>query len=442
MKKIVSYLVSSAIVCCIYSQGNPEKPLSDEEKIFGLSKCWSEAKYNFVYFDKLAFDWDSLYQATIPIVLATQNDFEYYRELQRFVATLRDGHTKVGWNWNRSDLWDNWATIPIITRLIDGKMIVTDVLNDDLKHQGIKRGLEIIKINGIDAHEYVSTNIKPFVFSSTEQWTDLLAYGTYGRDATRGKKSESIQLTFKDDANLIFDATISRSLSENSLPQTPLFDFTLLEGNIGLLKIADFWSDNYTALFDSIYKKIVTTDALIIDIRGNGGGNTNNAVYILSHLTNKKFMMSAWSSPRYIPAFASWNRPTEWYIGDSWEARPAKKKTIYKKPIALLIDESTFSAAEDFCVGFRSINRGTIIGTASGGSTGNPMGFALPGGGWVLFCSKKDTYPDGTEFVGVGILPDIEVRETVSSFLSKAETGIDNSNATRKAMEVLKNRMK
>jgi hypothetical protein len=33
---------------------------------------------------------------------------------------------------------------------------------------------------------------------------------------------------------------------------------------------------------------------------------------------------------------------------------------------------------------------------------------------------------------------DIEVRETVSSFLSKAETGIDNSNATRKAIEILK----
>jgi C-terminal processing protease CtpA/Prc len=108
----------------------------------------------------------------------------------------------------------------------------------------------------------------------------------------------------------------------------------------------------------------------------------------------------------------------------------------------LLIDESTFSAAEDFCVGFRNMKRGNIIGTPSGGSTGNPIGFGLPGGGWVLLCTKKDTYPDGTEFVGVGILPDIEVRETVSSFLSKAETGIDNSNATRKAIEVLKSSMK
>ena len=88
---------------------------------------------------------------------------------------------------------------------------------------------------------------------------------------------------------------------------------------------------------------------------------------------------------------------------------------------------------------FRNMKRGTIIGTPSGGSTGNPIGFGLPGEGWVLICTKKDTYPDGTEFVGVGILPDVEVRETVLSFLSKAETCIDNSNATRKAIEILKN---
>ena len=440
MKNIFFLLICSVFVYCCSRQTqtiSSENTLSDTEKIVGLSKCWSEAKYNFVYFDRLTFNWDSLYQATIPVVLSTKNDFEYYRELQHFVAVLKDGHTRV--SWNRKDLWDNWATIPVITRLIDGKMIVIEVLNSELAQQGIKRGLEIVKINGIDVHEYISTNVKPFVFSSTEQWTNLIAYG---RDATRGKRSESIRLTFKDDDNNVFESTISHSMSENGLPPNPLFDFTVLEDNIGLLKIDDFWRDNYTTHFDSIYRKILATEGLIIDIRGNGGGNSNNSEYILSHLTNKSFNMSAWSSPRYIPAFASWNLPKEWHIGESWIGQPITNKPFYNKPVALLIDESTFSAAEDFCVGFRNMKRGTIVGTPSGGSTGNPIGFDLPGGGWVLICTKKDTYPDGTEFVGVGILPDIEVQETVSSFLSKAETGIDNSNATRKAIEVLKNSLK
>jgi len=433
----------SGLACysCSQKQSSSQASmLSDAEKIVGLSKCWSEAKYNFVYFDRLTFDWDSLYQATIPVVLATKNDFEYYRELQRFVARLQDGHTGVWWNWDRLDLREYWATIPIFTRLIDGKMIIIEVRNDTLEEKGIKRGLEIIKINGIDVHEYVSTNIKPFVFSSTEQWTNLIAYGI---DATRGRRSESVHLTFRDENNQIFERKISRSMSVNvPSPRRPVFDFTVLENNIGLLKIDDFWRNNFIAHFDSIYKKILATDALIIDIRGNDGGSSNNSIYVLSHLTNESFEMARWSSQKYIPAFASWGHQTEWYVNEPWIAQPITGRPFYSKPVVLIIDESTFSAAEDFCVGFRNMNRGPIIGSPSGGSTGNPIGFAFPFGGVVQLCTKKDTYPDGTEFVGIGILPDIEVRETVSSFFAKTESGKDNTKAVQKAIEVLKSSMK
>lgn len=412
--------------------------LSDTEKIVGLSKCWSEAKYNFVYFDRLNFDWDSLYQKTIPTILATRNDFEYFRELKRFVATLKDGHTQI-W-WNRPDLNEYWATIPIMTRLIDDKMTVTKVLNNELQQSmGINEGLEIVQINGVDAHEYVSANIKPFVSASTEQWLNFIAYG---REATRGKKSESIRLSFKDNNNKVFESVISRSMSENKLPPKSLFDFRLLKNNIGMLKINDFLRDNFMETFDSIYDKILATDALIIDIRGNGGGNSNNSTYVLSHLTKESFKMSTWSSPSYIPAFASWKLPKEWYIGEPWIVQPVINKPYYNKQVVVLIDEGTFSAAEDFCVGFRSMNRGIILGSPSGGSTGNPISFNLPGDGNLQLCTKKDTYPDGSEFVGVGILPDIKVSESVSSFFSKTRNGTDNSNATRKAVEVLTNNLK
>ena len=67
MKKIIFFLMCSVFVHCGYGQDQPVSQgstLSDAEKIFGLSKCWSKVKYNFVYFDRLTFNWDSLYQAT------------------------------------------------------------------------------------------------------------------------------------------------------------------------------------------------------------------------------------------------------------------------------------------------------------------------------------------------------------------------------------------
>lgn len=52
-----------------------------------------------------------------------------------------------------------------------------------------------------------------------------------------------------------------------------------------------------------------------------------------------------------------------------------------------------------------------------GGSTGNGVRIELiPGKNYVNICSKHDKGADGTEFVGIGIIPDHEVAETYKSF--------------------------
>lgn len=71
------------------------------------------------------------------------------------------------------------------------------------------------------------------------------------------------------------------------------------------------------------------------------------------------------------------------------------------------------------------------IGENSHGSTGQPLMFDLPGGGAARVCTKKDTYPDGREFVGYGIKPDIEVKSTVNDFIN------NNDPIIKKAIEYL-----
>jgi C-terminal processing protease CtpA/Prc len=98
--------------------------------------------------------------------------------------------------------------------------------------------------------------------------------------------------------------------------------------------------------------------------------------------------------------------------GDDW--KPYKNK-LYDKPVALLIGGATYSAAEDFISAFKSINRGKIFGTPSGGSTGQPVMFNLPGGGFGRVCAKRDFAVNGVEFVGIGFQPDILVDQTIKS---------------------------
>lgn len=70
--------------------------LTKADKIYGLSKFWQEVNYNFVYINKIdRVKWDSTYKALINTIPETPNDYEYYREMQRFCAMLKDGHTNI-----------------------------------------------------------------------------------------------------------------------------------------------------------------------------------------------------------------------------------------------------------------------------------------------------------------------------------------------------------
>jgi carboxyl-terminal processing protease len=91
----------------------------------------------------------------------------------------------------------------------------------------------------------------------------------------------------------------------------------------------------------------------------------------------------------------------------------------------LLVGPRTFSAGEDFTVAFDAMRRGKIVGEPTGGSTGQPLFFTLPGGGSARVCTKRDSYPDGREFVGRGIQPHIVVHPTVSDFRAGRDTVLE-----------------
>lgn len=111
---------------------------------------------------------------------------------------------------------------------------------------------------------------------------------------------------------------------------------------------------------------------------------------------------------------------------------PIENKPIYTKPIAVLVNATTFSSAENFCVTFRGLNRGKIIGTPTGGSTGNPISINLGFGIGCGICTKDEWDVDGNKFIGIGIIPDIVVQEDSSIFLQ------DRDNVIETALSILK----
>jgi carboxyl-terminal processing protease len=202
--------------------------------------------------------------------------------------------------------------------------------------------------------------------------------------------------------------------------------FEELPNNIGYLRIHNFVDkEDFKPSFESVFPKILDTAGLIIDVRENFGGSTQMTSYVLQHFTNDPFQLSNWKSPLNIAAHRAWGKSQQWHEVEGKTIKPLVDQAVYTKPVNVIADESTFSAAEDFCVGFLTLKRGKLVGRRTAGSSGSPLMFDLPGGGLALVCTKKDVFPDGTEFIGFGIAPDIEVNVSIKDVIENRDAALD-----------------
>ncbi|QIP12937.1 hypothetical protein G8759_10035 [Spirosoma aureum] len=396
--------------------------ISEDEKVAGLSKLWSEAKYNFAYFDHIPdIDWDKLYLEYLPKIRATRSTVDYLHVLESFCAQLHDGHTDV---WASDPiLADSVARRPPIRpMLVEDKVLVLDVTQDSLEKTGIRPMLEIIRIDGTPVREYADRYVRPYQSGSTPQNIDV---GTYSYRLLRGPKDKPVTLEFRDQSGQTFSRQLPRS-GYTKLKSLPAFTFRILPGNVAYVQLNNFENDKALKGFEAAFDSIAVTNALILDIRQNGGGDSGYGWAILGFLTDKPMQTGSYSSRLYSPLRRARGETVVFEPVETNEhGWPANGKKLYKKPVVVLTSGQTFSAAEDFAVVFDVMKRGAIIGEPTGGSTGQPLAFSLPGGVMARVCTKRDMYPDGTEWNAKGIQPTVLVRPRVADWQAGRDTVLE-----------------
>ena len=133
MKKVIFLVVFWVVNNIVYSQQLMDNDITHSiypdkitlnEKIVGLSKLWSEIKYNFVNIDQITFDVDSLYAECLKQVVDSKNDIEYYDKLGLFIAQFNDSHTEVysPYRWN-----DYNDYIPMIFKEYDNGIYLVSI---------------------------------------------------------------------------------------------------------------------------------------------------------------------------------------------------------------------------------------------------------------------------------------------------------------------------
>ena len=380
-----------------------KEKLSEAEKAEGLSLLWMQARANFVYFDHLKTDWNKTYMDYMPLVLNTKSTAEYYRVLMQFYAQLHDGHTNV---YPPKELQpDFYSRPPISTEVVEGRVFVSQVFSDSLMKAGIVPGLEVISIDSEPVISYAEKNVKPYQSSSTPQDLEVREF-TYA--LFLGPENRPVTVELKDRNGKTFNKALARKgYHDLKYPNSIIYQTI---DNVGYLQVNDFESRSINKIVDSLFKtEIPKTKGLVIDIRYNGGGDDGIGFNIIRKLTDKPFTIS---SSKVIKHYSRPGDELQWEENQAGKGQP-DGKVCYNKPVVLLVGPRTFSAAEDFAVVFDYMKRGKLLGMPTGGSTGQPVPFDLPGGGSARVCGKRDTYPDGKEFVGIGIMPNVMVKKTV-----------------------------
>lgn len=456
MHRTIIFLLLSFFLATA-SPAQREHTLTPEEKLYGLSRFWQEVNYNFAFFGQVPhLNWDSAYQAYIPKVLATESDYDYYRTLQRFCALLQDGHTNVYMPRGIDSLLyqTSFGDYRLFLENINGKAIVTHI--NEPKKEEIPVGSEVIRVNGMPTREYLEKAVIPYISSST----GYILWDNGIRSLLKGFAGESIDIRIRTPEGEERDFRLTRALNKEDIhppfPEWELLEFKWMEEGIAYVALNSFGDPKIDTLFIEKVPELLKAKALVIDIRNNGGGNTDIGREIAKYLTEDKLLYGSRSKTReHRAAYKAWGswvadanidtvgnewakKSLDYYNGEVWyefEYEPDTNDVEGPKitvPTVILTGHNTASAAEDFLVYLDKQPHITRMGRKTFGSTGQPLMFDLPGGGTARVCTKKDVFPDGREFVGYGIAPKIEVNPTVEDFIQ------DQDRALEKAVEFLR----
>lgn len=423
--------------------------LSLNDKLYGLSKFWSDVNYNFVYMYKIdPVQWNNAYREAIGNVQESKNDFEYYRELQKLCALLKDGHTQVYFpdtiqNQIMTSMFGEYRLF--LTNVLE-KTIVIDV--NKSKEKEIPVGSEVIKVNGLSTKDYQDKYVSPYISSSTEHnlknkaSTNLLS-GFNGQQYSIEIKTPKGEIRqFK----LTHAISPEKELSSIPLNKRELFELKWLKDDVAYIAIRTFTTSTVVTDFEASIPQLKNAKKIIIDIRNNDGGSGRNAINIAKYFVktdtifgSRNFSREIIPTERAIGSFLSAtdtiNGKSEWglskdettkmykaFLGTkfhSYEYSPTILHTTEKisVPTVILTNNYTASAAEDFLIFLNNEENISRIGEYTNGSTGQPFQIELPGHGSAWICTKKVTFPNGEEFIGIGIVPKLIVKRNLNDVL-------------------------
>jgi C-terminal processing protease CtpA/Prc len=170
---------------------------------------------------------------------------------------------------------------------------------------------------------------------------------------------------------------------------------------LGYIAIRSFEGNGWLPDIDAALAALDGANAIIVDVRNNGGGLLENATGAAGRFADRTATV-AYVRYRNGPAHTDFTGPIAQLV------RPTGSRRFLKR-VYLITGRSTYSAAELFVLSMRALGHTTVVGDTTAGETGSPFGRELQNGWSYQFPESIEYALDGHEFEDIGLPPDVRV---------------------------------
>lgn len=363
-------------------------------RLLGLFRFWNAVEYYYPYLNILDDNWNALLKEHIAMMVEGTDKQSYELAIASLSAKMHDAHVSL----IDPEAYENefgQYSAPVYLTIAEKQLVVGRIHKDYKDTCSLLQGDALLKIDGVKIEDIIEHRKKYLSVPNSEKLLN-----TIGHYLLRSHDEIMNVTVLRNDEELTVEI---QGVNEFFRPFRFIEvneSYELLEGSIGLINPSKFSFDET----DKIMNAFADTEGLIIDLRQYPLDDIGYA--FAQYLFDLSIPYAASSMPSItVPGI---------FISDKPQYTNSSTDLSYKKPVVILMDETTQSAGEHDVLNLRQAANVTIMGQNSVGANGPVTYIALPGGNFIQFTSRAIYTPEGGQTQRIGLAPDIYIERTIA----------------------------
>ncbi len=379
--------------------------LSPADRVDVFEEVWETINEKYYDASFNGVDWQGVRERYRPLVKQAHSDEDFYGVLQQMVGELRDAHTRFHTPEQRRERERLQAVSAGLSLFdVEGKTVVVSVEPDsDARRAGVEPGMIVLAIDSKPVADCLTEARARVAGTSSDRAIRLRMY----RMIIDGEPGTTLRLSLSRSDASVFDVALVRRI----VSDTPVVTSRRLQSGFGYIRLT-LWKSPIRKQFKRALEQFKHATGVVIDIRGNPGGEADEVVRIGSfffdaHISFGKFIRRS---------------------GKAIYLKTDDDDRVYKGPLAILVNEGSGSGSELFAGVMQENGRASIIGRQTCGCVLGISEFKKVRGGGELAVSEYGYLsPRENSFEGTGVIPDTSVPLIITDLQNHRDAVLDEA---------------